>query len=330
MKTEKRRHSALKKLIPAVAMLATSAVMLSTATYAWFTMNKEVKMTGLNMTATVGEGIEIALAEVDGTALTFPALGTAPSDSKLDSWKSAVVVGNYYTSFGKIKPSSSVNGTTFFDATDASQGGKVANTFTKITAATTDTDFIVKQTSLNTGNDTVASNDKTGYYIDIPVHIRTSKVVEGGGNGDILFKMKISDATNPTKEGAVLYKAVRVAFITGTGENAVYSGKVFGIDNEFYTPGKGAVTSESGDRSTTLNEVVNNGGLSIDDDNLTAVDSGLKIPYATTSGSYGHLDFVVRVWLEGESTSCYDEQAAQSWNIDLAFSLKEDTPTQGT
>ncbi|MGN0618394.1 MAG: hypothetical protein ACI4J7_05170 [Ruminiclostridium sp.] len=327
MKTEKRKNSALKKLIPAVAMLATSAVMLSTATYAWFTMNKEVKMTGLNMTATVGEGIEIALAEVadnNGLSFTYTNPSTHPSDSSSNSWKSAVVVGNYYTSFGKIKPSSSENGTTFFDATDASQGGKVASTFKKITDATTDTDFIVKQTSLNT-TETVGSNDKTGYYIDIPVHIRTSKVDEGGGEGDILFKMKISDATNPAKEGAVLYKAVRVAFITGTGESAVYSGKVYGINNEFYTSGKGAVTSESGDRSTTLNEVINDGELSINDETLTAVDSGLKIPYATTSGSYGHLDFVVRVWLEGESTSCYDEQAAQSWNIDLAFSLKEET-----
>ena len=43
MKTnEKKNTSAKKKLIPAVAMLTTSAVMLSTATYAWFTMSREV------------------------------------------------------------------------------------------------------------------------------------------------------------------------------------------------------------------------------------------------------------------------------------------------
>ena len=42
--------SARRKLIPAVAMLATSAAMLSTSTYAWFTMSKEVEVTGINMT----------------------------------------------------------------------------------------------------------------------------------------------------------------------------------------------------------------------------------------------------------------------------------------
>ena len=39
---ENNKNSAAKKIIPAVGMLALSATMLSTSTYAWFTMNKEV------------------------------------------------------------------------------------------------------------------------------------------------------------------------------------------------------------------------------------------------------------------------------------------------
>src|SRR5574344_1423605 len=100
MKTEKRRNSALKKLIPAAAMLATSAVMLSTATYAWFTMNKEVQMTGLKMTATTGEGIEIALASVIGAIITFEgATFTENHPKDIDDekgWSNKVIVGNYY------------------------------------------------------------------------------------------------------------------------------------------------------------------------------------------------------------------------------------------
>ncbi|WP_303160092.1 hypothetical protein [uncultured Ruminococcus sp.] len=50
MKTnEKKNTSAKKKLIPAVAMLTTSAVMLSTATYAWFTMSREVEVQALSL-----------------------------------------------------------------------------------------------------------------------------------------------------------------------------------------------------------------------------------------------------------------------------------------
>ena len=65
MKTnEKKNTSAKKKLIPAVAMLTTSAVMLSTATYAWFTMSREVEVTGLQMSATASDALEISLGEV--------------------------------------------------------------------------------------------------------------------------------------------------------------------------------------------------------------------------------------------------------------------------
>ena len=53
----KNKHSARKKLIPAVAMLTTSAIMLSTATYAWFTMNKEVEVTGINLTGITYEKV---------------------------------------------------------------------------------------------------------------------------------------------------------------------------------------------------------------------------------------------------------------------------------
>ena len=72
MKTnEKKNTSAKKKLIPAVAMLTTSAVMLSTATYAWFTLNREVEVKGLQMSATASNSLEISLGDLstgDGAA----------------------------------------------------------------------------------------------------------------------------------------------------------------------------------------------------------------------------------------------------------------------
>ena len=50
MKTNaKRKNSAVKKLIPAAGMLALSASMLATSTYAWFSMNKTVNVNGLKL-----------------------------------------------------------------------------------------------------------------------------------------------------------------------------------------------------------------------------------------------------------------------------------------
>lgn len=49
-----------RKLIPAVVMLLISAVLMSTASFAWFSMNKEVTATGMSVTATTPASLEIA------------------------------------------------------------------------------------------------------------------------------------------------------------------------------------------------------------------------------------------------------------------------------
>ena len=313
----KTKNKALKRLIPAVAMLAMSATMLSTATYAWFTMNKEVKMTGLNMTATVGEGIEIALAQVNDSGLEFKA-DSQPDDTSSASWKSSVIVGNYYESFGKIAPSSSVDGKNFFNATDASEGGTKASVFETVSSASKVTNFIVTRNTLDTSKTTVDLNGTEGYYVDIPVHIRTSKVANGNEtSGNLYCKAIINN--NGGGDSKDLFKAVRIAFIPRDGDT-VSRTKIFGVDKTYYNPDQ-AVNSVS-DRGAVT--VVTDGMSQTDSfDTGVGVDSGLKIPYAGSSGAYGHLNFTVRVWLEGESEFCNDTTAGQNWKIDLAFSLGE-------
>ena len=340
MKTEKRRNSALKKLIPAVAMLATSAVMLSTATYAWFTMNKDVKMTGLNMTATVGEGIEIALAQKNSSGLAFKSTETAliaPDDTSSESWNSAVVVGNYYESIGKLKPASSVDGVNFFNATDASNSGKVANEYVAIEYPLTALNAMTTENRTFSDTATVGVGTQEGYYVDIPVHIRTTKVKDTKDSGEIQCKIKINDATPDEVKSNLaqndkpeLYKSIRIAFInlnSGTFSNTSANNLIFGASKDCYRGDNVAVKAAgTGD---TAREAANLSIATIDSDadvsTLTALDTGLVLPFAQSSGKYGHLDFIVRVWVEGESTFCNDDEAGQSWNIDLAFSLKEET-----
>ena len=332
---ENNKNSAAKKIIPAVGMLALSATMLSTSTYAWFTMNKEVEMTGLSMTAAVGEGMEIALAEVDGTTITAPSL-TTPADDKSDSWGSAVVVGDYYEKIGLLNPASSVDGVNLYDATDATNGGKKASNFKSIDL--TNNDNIATATArrtLVTDKAVTADEDSVGYCVDIPVHLRTNKKSGSGAkeNGDIYCKINITPNSKSAEGSALgtdvdtLYKAIRVAFIPKTeGTDSVTN--IFAVDSDCYGGDKVAVSGISTKTASTnlINSkfVVNASKFA---DGI-GVDSGLNIPLADGAGQYGHLDFTVRVWLEGESTSCYNDKSGQSWNIDLAFSLGEfDTAT---
>ena len=335
---ENNKNSAAKKIIPAVGMLALSATMLSTSTYAWFTMNKEVEMTGLSMTAAVGEGMEIALAEVDGTTITAPSL-TTPADDKSDSWGSAVVVGDYYEKIGLLNPASSVDGVNLYDATDATNGGKKASNFKSIDLTNNDNiATATARTTLVTDKAVTADEDSVGYCVDIPVHLRTNKKSGSGAkeNGDIYCKINITPNSKSAEGSALgtdvdtLYKAIRVAFIPKTeGTDSVTN--IFAVDSDCYGGDKVAVSGISTKTASTnlINSkdstfVVNASKFA---DGI-GVDSGLNIPLADGAGQYGHLDFTVRVWLEGESTSCYNDKSGQSWNIDLAFSLGEfDTAT---
>lgn len=328
---ENNKNSAAKKIIPAVGMLALSATMLSTSTYAWFTMNKEVEMTGLSMTAAVGEGMEIALAEVDGTTITAPSL-TTPADDKSDSWGSAVVVGDYYEKIGLLNPASSVDGVNLYDATDATNGGKKASNFKSIDLTNNDNiATATARTTLETDKAVTADEDSVGYCVDIPVHLRTNKKSGSGAkeNGDIYCKINITPNSKSAEGSALgtdvdtLYKAIRVAFIPKTeGTDSVTN--IFAVDSDCYGGDKVAVSGISTKTASTnlINStdstfVVNASEFA----EGIGVDSGLNIPLADGAGQYGHLDFTVRVWLEGESTSCYNDKQGQSWNIDLSFSL---------
>jgi hypothetical protein len=55
-----KKGSNFKKLIPAAGMLAVSATMLATSTYAWFSMNTQVTATGMQVKAQAEGGIVIS------------------------------------------------------------------------------------------------------------------------------------------------------------------------------------------------------------------------------------------------------------------------------
>ena len=99
MKTTKKKNSATKKLLPAVGMLAISATMLATSTYAWFTMNKEVAVTGMQVNTTVGSNL---LISHDTTADTTPNAETTFYTSDITAVSAL------------LEPVSTVNGKNFF------------------------------------------------------------------------------------------------------------------------------------------------------------------------------------------------------------------------
>ena len=71
--------NATRKLIPALAMLLISAVLMSTASFAWFSMNKTVTATGMTVTAKADQTFLVisSTANNPGTAVSATASNAA-------------------------------------------------------------------------------------------------------------------------------------------------------------------------------------------------------------------------------------------------------------
>ena len=390
----KKKSSVKKKLLPAAGSLAISAVMLSTSTYAWFTMSREVEVKNIQMTATTPEDIQISLGTIAGHTeaislaknagyLTDSSGATAPSSDY--DWSNIADISHYYQ-FGKLIPASSNNGNNIFFTADASgvgrtmkDGAKFYQAAAGLTAYGTGTAAAVsgnddasttahivtgdsdtwasatysKSTAWNTTND-------DGYYVDIPVWLRTTSL----NSQTIYVTGYVTDKTQDTNDNTDsddLYKAVRVAILggetdatagiaTGSGTGLVVL-KDAGADpasGSYYT-NKPNMTTEFGildsdnySGTGTSNKSGTNavGRMGTNDGKIYGVSSlttntpsyseityndgstaVVTIPGATNASTPGVAKkIIIRVWLEGEDGNCWNENANQDWNISLKFS----------
>lgn len=317
MKTnEKKNTSAKKKLIPAVAMLTTSAVMLSTATYAWFTMSREVEVTGIKLTATTPQTIEISLGQATtSNTLTHGVEATAPNSD--DMWTHTAATGSVYQDFGKLIPVSSVDGFNMFYTEKATENGKkvsdVPNPFTKAETAV-GWEFKECGKSAETGAVVnAAENDGSGYYLDIPVWFRTTSTDAVTLGLEVEIKNSSDDDTK-----SVLYKAARVAILPETKS----AQKVFSETGaKYYKDGKAVATAGAtlaasyGDVSAATEATVTGGKVT----NPDATTQVATVTASTGTGYGGAVKYYIRVWLEGEDEACWNANAGQDFVINLKF-----------
>lgn len=400
----KKNTSSKKKLLPAAGMLALSAAMLSSATFAWFTMSREVEVKNIQMTATVPEDIQISLGTVynsdaasavstsedfalnkntgwlkaddNGVATAPREQGTA--NNELD-WSNSADISAYYQ-FGKLIPASSINGEDVYftpdasgvgrslasgakfymaaDAADAQSeagtgngGGKynaTAHIYGAEKTSATEHSWTAYSESNSKGYKTAtgwnATNDD-GYYVDIPVWLRTSSTAET----KLYVTGYVTDKTAENVEDADdLYQAVRVAVLTDAGaadkgcltlldggqtyinpvdavntHNATFPANLTATatnildSGNYYTRNTEAApimaVSGLGDNSAgAWSQIVQNNASNTCD--VVTLNSGTGSTYGTSK------KVIIRVWLEGEDINCWNENAGQDWNIALKFS----------
>ncbi len=310
----KKKTSAKKKLLPAIGMLAISGAMLASSTYAWFTMNKEVTLTGMEVKATVGDSLLIANSTP----------GTAHAD------ENTFAKGTNFEITGMLQPVSTISAAknSYFYTYDAKADGSKASDTAQIayTAVPTEGNNAYK----------VSTDGGTNYdykaFVDYVVEL---KAINSDSN--TAKQIRLTDL-NLLYDGVVLTDhAYRVAIFQQNGDNSsdVISPVYTAIDNNaaankiFAYTGYdyfGTDTSAEGVATTTTKGTISPA--------VNAAGGWTKDVAANTTD---YTKLTIRLWLEGEDTDCYSSKflnLSKEWTLDLKFELADttnaDTPVATT
>lgn len=344
-----RKGSARKKLISAIAMLTVSAVTLSTATYAWFTMNKEVEVTGLTMKTKVSSNLLISENNVEGTYTA----------DRLVSGRKAL-----------LEPVSSTTGKTgeFFYTLDAKESGEKAHgttgasgkayvayseaktpasgdaTNTNATCADAGKYYYDDTFSKAYGVEPAATDYGTAYgYVDYVFYLKATGDAEGqqlrmtACDLNYTYPSGVTLADGETAVDEAVDQAWRIAVFASdiTEKGGKGNSGAAGSDGDTVgklDPAASAATSilatSDADnwtdgkavKSTTALDTVTYGDAVVIDDEIDA-------------GVTKYFKILVRVWLEGEDESCNAATYAKlsdAWSLDLEFQLTdEDEDAEG-
>lgn len=268
-------------------------------------------------------------------------------DNVEEYWSNTADVSNYYQ-LGRIIPASSTTGLNIYYTPDSDGVGKTlkadAKYYTAATAGTPANDasggtnmrttlhaFTTEHGTSDTwytaggaGNYTTASahnqTNDDGYYVDIPIWLRTSSTAGANLSVDAYV-------TTDTTEDDDLYLAAR-AVILNTGRTAVQGDGLIEVRKDGWS-GTSVVdymytTNSTGEpvQSQTSNAATYADATRYDGDDVVVAltgPSGDGQRYGTAVQVWVH------VWLEGEDPNCCNDNAGQNFNICLKFVNGETT-----
>lgn len=334
-KNEKRKNSTMKKLIPAAGMLALSASMLATSTYAWFTMSKEVQVTGMQLKTTVGSNLLISTTnmDVDYTSQT------------LSQTRKAL-----------LEPVSSINGTTgsFYYTVNAKANGDAVDEAYELYAENAST-AVQNATAGKVNYDSKFNKayklGASGVFTAENIAMTDSANGAGYGYMDYTFYLKAtSNGTASTTNQELRMTKCDLDYNSAALDSDGDVGKVNGPDRAWRVavfaqditsskPGTGRVATDvaatadnqkglisiAGAVNQTAGKAVNS-TTTATGDVVNNGSAGVKLATISTNNAVSYYKVTVRLWLEGEDKTCTSETYAaltNKYNLDLAFQLTD-------
>ena len=323
MKTTK--FSTNKKIMASASMLLVSAFMLSSATYAWFTMNKTVTVNGMEVKTKVGSNLLICDDNIEANY---------KADNLLQSRKAL------------LEPVSTVNGTTgsfFYTIDAAADGSKAHDTTTSPYASYAETTTAPDAaTSFKANCDTTFNST---YGITSPASTAFGTAY---GYIDYVFYLKgTSDEANQQivmSECNLIYMGSNddTATALGTGDKA-WRVAVF-ADDITSEGGDGLVTADPAANSNTAKAILTLDSAALFDSTAVASTTTKSavtyntwdpnnIHKFTAPGQTAYKKVTVRLWLEGEDTTCTSETYAalsNRYKLNLKFDIVGSSAVEST
>ena len=215
--TNTKKKTNKRKLLGAVGMLSVSAAMLVSSTFAWFTMNKTVKATNMQVQAKADQGLLInEIADAGNSNWDELATTSQTGGIQLHATSTANT-GTWYYAYSK-KANSAASATSTANSNDlTSDGYKVLGT-----DATTETETVAAVAGSNAKQDiTYVDKDAggdydngEGYYVKYTYYLKSSAdaiapVLTAGGESLQIKNVSVTGNTN----SANLDKSIRVAVV---------------------------------------------------------------------------------------------------------------------
>lgn len=308
----------MKKLIPALALLLVSAVLLGTSTFAWFTMNNRVTVTGMSVTTKVSSNLLIAATNSETNyATTLNQTRTAV----LEPVSSKNGTNFFYTAASNVYADGSPKAANYVAYNESdSLDGEWSTPLASATAAGRDDEY---SAAFNTAYANTVTNSTASVYY---------------GYVDFTFFLKATNAEASAKELRLttcnlLYNSAAIDFAGGAG-------KAWRI--AVFSQASAAETATSG--IGTLKSILAPSGATYFTSGKAAATAYTAEPYAAgtvdtvsnlstavvidtvTAGATNYYKVVVRLWLEGEDDTCNNETYANltsAYTLDLAFEINE-------
>lgn len=288
------------KVVSALAMLLVSAVALSSASYAWFTMSKEVSVKGIELQATAPDNVLIATNSDEFSTITPYAShkDLVVTGDKKDVLKGGVTPETAIAASDLLLPCSSADGIKLYNTLDIKDSGEDKGAASKYVEST----------------NTAASTEL--YYVDIPLYILTT----GSENVDVAIDTEKSSIE--TVDDGKIYNAVRFAVLAVSDDAMTTSKGVYTMNKEMFTgatPVESVVAEKANyaenDAAIELNKV-----SEVQKNNKIKLKGTAKMTDANVDNNkYQYTKVVVRVWIEGQNKNCVTANENQKFKFNLTF-----------